>query len=501
MQKILSATQTKTLDQYTMQHEPISSINLMERASLAFVKAFSELYDYDSRITVWCGTGNNGGDGLAVARILSKFGYEASVIQVMIGNQLSKDNANNKDRLPQEIDYQILREYDALPIVDQESVAIDGLFGSGLSRPVEGYWAEVIAHINDKYKEIVTIDLPSGLYADYPAEGTIIQATYTISFQLPNFSFFFPEHAKYIGDWQIVDIGLSEQGIKEAKSKLYFLDDNGVTNLLKERGRFDHKGTFGHALMIAGSYGKMGAAVLASRACLKAGAGLLSVHTPKIGYDIMQISLPEAMVLVDRNDYIVSELPTDLDRYKVAGIGPGLGTAPLSVQVVEQLLKSAQHPLVVDADALNILARNEKLLYDLPKGSILTPHPKEFDRLFGSHDTFWDRWQMQRNQAIRYNCIIILKGGHTSITTPEGKTYFSTAGNPGMGTAGSGDVLTGILTGLLAQGYDTETAACLGVHLHGVAGDLAVEDGSMESLIAGQLVEYLGAAFHHLRAR
>jgi NAD(P)H-hydrate epimerase len=498
MKKIFTAAQTHELDQYTIQHEPISSIDLMERASKAFVEAFCNLYDTESSVVIWCGTGNNGGDGLAIARLLEGRNYQVNVIQAMIG-KASEENSTNQERLPKTVPYRRIQKGEELPEVNESAVAIDALFGSGLSRPVEGYWATVVAYINANFDEIVAIDLPSGLYADQAAEGTIIQATHTISFERPKLSFFFAEHAKYVGKWQIVNIELSKAGMEEQSSSHYFLDDKGIAPLLKIRQRFDHKGTYGHALVVAGSYGKMGAAVLSARSCLHAGAGLLSVHIPKIGYAILQISLPEAMVLVDRNDYLLTEVTTEVKQYKAIGIGPGLGTDPLSVQAVEKLLKAAKRPLVIDADALNILAKNKPFFQHLPKNSILTPHPKEFDRLFGEHTTNWARWQTQKEQSRLLNCVIVLKGGHTSITTPQDNTYFSTAGNPGMGTAGSGDVLTGILTGLMAQGYESEEAACLGVHLHGMAGDLAAQEESMESLIAGQLIEYLGKAFQQLR--
>ncbi|MEM9887764.1 MAG: NAD(P)H-hydrate dehydratase [Bacteroidota bacterium] len=498
MNKIFTADQTRQLDQYTIQHEPIASIDLMERASTAFAAKFEALFpDTNKEIVILCGVGNNGGDGFVIARLLHKKGRKVQVIHALVSDQLSPDCKTNKERLPDDIPILELKKGDEFPAITANSILIDAFFGSGLNRPIMGYWGKWIQYLNELEITKIAVDVPSGLFADQASEGNILKADHTISFQLAKWAFFAAENEQYVGNWFVVDIGLSEKGISEIASTRFYFEDRHIAPLLKKRGRFDHKGTFGHALLIGGSYGKIGAAVLSAKAALRAGAGLLSVHIPKCGYDILQISLPEAMVFADRNNYLVTDVG-EIDRYQALGIGPGLGTDPLSVQALEDVLKQANIPLVLDADALNILSKNPKLFHLLPPKSILTPHPKEFERLFGETANSFDRWQLQLKKSQELDVYIILKGGHSSISSPEGQFYFSTAGNSGMGTGGSGDVLTGMLTGLLAQGYDALSACLLGVHLHALAGDLVAKNSSMESLIAGDLIEAIGAAYRHL---
>ncbi|MEL6720260.1 MAG: NAD(P)H-hydrate epimerase, partial [Bacteroidota bacterium] len=375
MYKILSAQQTRELDQYTIKNEPIASIDLMERASKAFTVAFCSLFpSSEQKVIVLCGVGNNGGDGFAIARILEERQYEIAVIHALVSEQLSIDCQKNKERLSADIEVIELREGDTFPIIQDDAILVDSFFGSGLNRPVEGYWGKLIQHINLSQATKIAVDIPSGLFADRVSSGNIIHANHTISFQLPKLAFFLAENDLHIGKWNIVDIGLSQKGIVQTASSTYQIDDTSISRLLKKRGKHDHKGTFGHALLIAGSYGKMGAAILSAKAILRVGAGLASVYVPKCGYQIMQISLPEAMVLTDRNEYLISQIP-DGFTYKAIGIGPGLGTDPLTVQAVEDLLKKAEKPLVIDADALNIIAKQSDFFKIIPKNSILTPHP------------------------------------------------------------------------------------------------------------------------------
>ncbi|MEM8526125.1 MAG: NAD(P)H-hydrate dehydratase [Bacteroidota bacterium] len=498
MQKILSAQQTRELDQFTIESEPIASIDLMERASRAFVLEFCSLFpSNEQKMVVLCGVGNNGGDGFAIARMLKNWSYEVRVIHALVGKKLSEDCKINKERLPQEIELIELRKDGAFPKIEEDEVLIDAFFGSGLNRPVEGFWGEFVQHINAQKSVKVAIDIPSGLFADQPSEGKIIEVGYTITFQFPKLAFFFAENEKYVGEWTVVDIELSKKGIEKTEVAYFQIDNLSIAKFLKKRGKHDHKGTFGHALLIAGSYGKIGAAILSARAILRTGAGLASVYVPKCGYQILQISLPEAMVLTDQNEYLISKIP-DLTAYRAVGVGPGLGTDPLTVQALENLLQTAQIPLVLDADALNIISKNPDFFSLIPPNSMLTPHPKEFERLFGETNNSFKRIKLQVEKSRVLGIFIILKDGYTTISTPNGQTYFSSAGNPGMGTGGSGDVLTGILTGLLAQQYSPLESCLIGVHLHGLAGDLAAEKLGQASLMAGDLVEFIGEGYLEL---
>ncbi|MBA4058733.1 MAG: NAD(P)H-hydrate dehydratase, partial [Marivirga sp.] len=325
-------------------------------------------------------------------------------------------------------------------------ILIDAIFGSGLTRPVTGIYAQVIQCINNAKAHKISVDIPSGLMADAPSTGPVVKADFTISFQLPKLSFFFPQYYPFVGEWTLVDINLSKEFIREAETKHFLLTQKGCRKILRKRHKFDHKGTFGHALLIAGSYGKMGAVILSSRAALRAGLGLLTVHIPRAGYSILQTAVPESMVSVDTHEDFFTHEP-ELTDYSVIGIGPGIGRAPETVMAFRAVLEQFKRAMVIDADALNILGENRELLALVPPGSILTPHPREFERLVGKWNDDFERLEKQRQLASQLQSVIVLKGAFSSITSPDGMVYFNSTGNPGMATGGTGDVLTGILTG------------------------------------------------------
>ena len=378
-------------------------------------------------------------------------------------------------------------------------VLIDALFGTGLNRAAEGLAADLIQVINQSTDPMIAIDMPSGLFTDISSHGQIsIRATHTLSFQCYKLAFLLPENALATGQVHILDIGLHPQYQEETATHFELLDDTIIQAIYRVRSRFAHKGNFGHALLLAGSTGKMGAAVLAARACLRSGAGLLSCHIPGNGLNILQTSVPEAMAIPDPHPDSVSSVVSP-EKYSAVGIGPGIGLSPESADCLKSLLDRYTQPVVIDADALNILATDKSLQERIPEGSILTPHPKEFERLAGPSQNDVDRIQKARELAARVKVVVVLKGHHTLVATPGGLCYFNNTGNAGMATAGSGDVLTGILTGLLAQGYSPVEAALLGVYLHGLAGDIAAAETSMESLIAGDIVSGLGQAFRQLQ--
>lgn len=495
MLKILDTQQIRALDDYTIQHKSIASIDLMERACLAFVQWFVTRFDATKKIDVICGTGNNGGDGLGIARILHDWGYSVNVWIVQGSMKETEDFKINLGRMPEKIKVSKFTD-SSQPEVFSSHVLIDAIFGSGLSRSPEGIYERAIQSMNDCQAVRIAVDIPSGLFTDKHSKGTIVHADYTVSFQMPKLAFLFPENNKYVGKWSTVDIGLDKNFIKEAKTSYYLLTPWSVKKILRQRSTFDHKGHYGHALMIAGSYGKMGACVLAARASLRAGVGLLTVHIPKTGYSILQSTVPEAMTSMDINNEVFSECPS-LDSYDVIGVGPGLGRAEETTTALKKVFVSGKS-MVVDADALNIISAHPALIQSIPARSILTPHPKEFERLVGPWKDDFERLEKQIRLAKETKCTIILKGAHTSIATPEGDVYFNNTGNPGMATGGSGDVLTGILTGLFAQKYSADETAILGVYLHGLAGDIAAHEKGVNSLIASDLIDFLPAAFKDL---
>lgn len=495
MLKILSAQQIRELDVYTIQHEPIASIDLMERACQAFVQWFVQRYDASHKIGIICGTGNNGGDGLGIARLLRDWSYPVSVWIVRGSVKETDDFKINLKRLPQEIK---VKDFGDAAKADLSSchILIDAIFGSGLSRPAEGSYEQAILAINSSDAVRVAVDIPSGLFPDKHSSGTIINAHYTATFQSAKLSFLLPENHSYVGEWCVVDIGLSKIFLKDVSTPYYYLTRKYVKKILKQRSTFDHKGNNGRALLIAGSYGKMGACILAARAALRAGVGLLTTHVPQTGYSIIQSAVPEAMASVDGHQETFSSPPA-LDGFDVIGIGPGLGQTEGTLHALRKILEAGK-PMVIDADALNLVGAHRELLHVIPPGSILTPHPKEFERISGSWSDDFERLEKQINFSKETKSVVVLKGAHTSIATPDGQVYFNSTGNPGMATGGSGDVLTGILTGLLAQKYTATDAAILGVYLHGLSGDLAAREMGMSSLIASDLIDFLPLAFRNL---
>jgi NAD(P)H-hydrate epimerase len=497
MLKVLSTLQIKNLDADTIRHEPISSIDLMERACRAFVNWFVVPVDVTKKIGIVCGTGNNGGDGLGIARLLAERGYDIKIWVVRGSVSETEDFKKNLTKLNGKVDINEISTEADQGLFTGVDVMIDAVFGSGLSRPAEGIYAQVIKCINKTEAMRIAVDVPSGLIADKPSSGEIVKAHHTVTFQLPKLAFFLPQSFPYTGSWAVVDIGLRKSFIKDAETSYRQVVLKDASKLLKARSKFDHKGNFGHALIIAGSFGKMGAAVLASRAALRAGSGLLTVHVPEIGYQIIQTTVPEAMVSIDGHAKYFSTL-IDLEKYTTIGIGPGLGQDNQTIKAVGEVLAKFRKPVVIDADALNIMAANQEMLNLVPAGSILSPHPKEFERLVGEWKDDFERLEKQKALAVKIKSTVIVKGAFSAIATPDGNVYFNSTGNPGMATGGTGDVLTGILTGLMAQSYSGEEAAILGVYLHGLAGDVVCSERGLHGLIASDLIEFLPFAYKKL---
>lgn len=495
--KIFSAAQIKQWDEYTMLHEPVSSVDLMERAALQCADWIIANTDPAKRIFIYCGPGNNGGDGLVIARSLLQQGRKTEVYYL--------------DNLPQSKDFAInfQRLIDAgkkpLPmsleteLPGNNDIVIDALFGYGLNRPLTGMAATLVRQLSRSKATIISIDMPSGLFADASSKGnTVVNAAHTLTFQCMKLAFFLPENADFVGDVTVMDIGLHPDFYHNTDSAFELVTHQKIHDWYLPRKRFSHKGTYGSAALIAGSYGMMGAAVLGARACMRSGAGKLTCYVPRCGYYIIQTTVPEAMCVTDENETHHTHL-TLKNKYDAYAIGPGLGQSEETAKVITQLLNERPLRLVIDADGLNILASQQELLGLLTPKTILTPHPKEFEKLFGAAGNEFDRLQLALDKAKILNIYIVLKGNYSFIATPQGKGYFNSTGNPGMATAGSGDALTGILLGLYAQSDDTEKVVLTGVYLHGLAGDKAAEGQTEEALIAGDIANYLPQAWQTIK--
>jgi hydroxyethylthiazole kinase-like uncharacterized protein yjeF len=499
--KVFSTSVVRQLDEYTIKNEPIASIDLMERAAIGLCKKFLEIFSSPLPVYVFAGPGNNGGDAQALARMLLQKNYSVSVYLIHTG-KLSADCEANKNRLIEKFPGS-LHDFstDFYPVDFKEnSVIIDGLFGSGLSRPLSGIYAEAVRWINNSGKTVVSIDIPSGLAGEENKDLSqpIVKADYTFSLQFPKLSFFFSENESFVGKWEIIEIGIHPEAIRREPTDFYFLEKKDVIPFLPERKKFSHKGTYGHALIVAGSVGMAGAAVLSARAAIRSGAGLVSVHSAAANRIILQTKVPEALFESDTEDNFISELK-NLQKYNALTIGPGIGVQEKTAELLYQILPSIKTSLVLDADALNILSKRKELLEKLSANTILTPHPKEFERLFGADENSYDQLLKMQQLAKDLHLVVILKGAYTRIALPNGNIYFNSTGNAGMATGGTGDVLSGMLAGLLAQNLSPEKAALLGVYLHGLAGDLALRNRSMESLIAGDVIDNIGNAFRFLR--
>lgn len=501
--KIFTSDQIRELDKYTIENEPIKSIDLMERAAKALTRAITDEWSAATPVVVFAGPGNNGGDALAVARMLLEQNYNVTTYLFNISGRLSDDCIVNKKRLEDKRKKSLIEVKDEFepPRLEEGMLIIDGLFGSGLNKPLAGGFASLVKYINASPAKVVSIDIPSGLMTEdntYNIRANIIRADLTLTLQHKKLSFLFPENQQYIGRLKVLDIRLSQEGIDKIEAFYTLVDENDIRPLLMQRNPYAHKGNMGNALIIAGSYGMCGAAVLATKACLRVGAGKVTAHTPKQNNVVMQISVPEAVIQFDRDETVFSEA-VDAEDFDALAIGPGLGTSEQTAIAVISQLRRSQCPAVIDADAINILGNHRAWMQQLPKGSIMTPHPKEFERLEGHSADSYEQLTKASRLAERLQGFVILKGHHSALCLPDGHVMLNSTGNAGMATAGSGDVLTGIITGLLARGYKQREACLLGMYLHGLAGDIAARELGEESLIASDIIQYLPKAFKRLR--
>ena len=502
--KIFTGAQIHELDKYTIEKEPINSIDLMERAAHALVRAITEVWGNDVPVVVFAGPGNNGGDALAVARMLAEQKYAVSVYLFNVGDRLSEDCKVNRQRLAGcravRSFVEVTNEFDP-PKLDEGMLVIDGLFGSGLNKPLAGGFASLVKYINQSSAMVVSIDVPSGLMTEdntYNVRANIIRADLTLTLQCRKLSFLFAENQRHIGLVKVLDIGLNREWMERSPSSFSVLEEKDVRDMLMTRDDFAHKGDMGNALIVAGCYGMAGAAILATKACLRCGVGKVTVCTPRRNNDILQVAVPEAVMFIDKDETCFTEA-VDATDFDALGIGPGLGHNETSAIALITQVRNANIPMVIDADGLNMLANHRAWLQQLPQGVILTPHPKEFERIAGTHFTdSYERLSHARDLAERKGIYILLKGHYSALCQPNGNVVFNSTGNAGMATAGSGDVLTGMITALLARGYSQADACMMGMYLHGLAGDIAARELGMESLVASDIIKYLPKAFKRL---
>ena len=506
--KIFPTSSIKRIDAYTIEHEPIPSLMLMERAAAELTKAIVAS-SHQGRFAVFAGPGNNGGDALAVARMLAVAGYIVDVWLVAPGGRVSPDcEANLRSLQAMEgggfaLSLSIVEKEFLPPLLAPGAVVIDGLFGNGLSRPVDGLFAEVIHCINACGNTVYAIDIPSGLMGEDNSgniDANIVRATKTFTLQFPKLSMLFAENEKFVGEFKVLDIKLSREMMEREQTPYFLTERCDVVPLVKTRGKHVHKGDFGRALLVAGSEGMAGASVLAARAALRSGTGLLTLCVPRCNNEILQRAVPEAMTLPDQCSTHISTAPS-FEKYTAVAVGPGLGQHSDTESALLALIDACRVPIVVDADALNILSRHKEYFARLPQGSVITPHIGEFHRIVGICANSYERLQRARELAQSNNICVVLKGAYTAVVTPEGDCFFNTTGNPGMATGGSGDTLTGVLLALLAQGVTAVDAARIGVYVHGFAGDLARDKVGETALIASDIVDALPECWKELEVK
>ena len=495
--KILTAEQLSEADKETISKQDITSEELMERAAtLVFNEIHHRLDGALIPIKVFCGIGNNGGDGLVIARQLIQHGYQVTIYVVNYSDKRSDDFLANYEKLKDISNDQpvLIKGEENFPEINTGDFVIDAMFGIGLNRPIEGWVGKLVRLINDSQAFTLAIDMPSGLFSDQvPGENAaVINADFTLSFQAPKLVFFLPETMDHVGDLQILDIGLDREYLGEVKAPAHLIGKAEAASLYKSRKINSHKGNYGHALIIGGSYGKIGSVLLTATAALRTGSGLCSLYVPKCGYNIIQTGLPEAMVLTDKEDQLLSGYPEDFEA-DVVCFGMGAGTAKKTVETFKDLLNTVKSPVLIDADGLNILSKNKELLDLIPENSVLTPHPGELKRLIGEWKDDFHKLELAKDFSKKYKVIIVIKGAHT-FTIQGDEIYVNNSGNPGMATAGSGDVLSGVITSLIGQSYEPISAVILGVFLHGKSGDISASELGYESVLAGDIAKNIGRA-------
>ncbi len=500
--KIFTANQIAEIDRATLNKQSLTEYDIISRVAKELATWLKSNYlKRKQKVVIFAGEGNNGNDAISLSSKLGVRDFDCDLYIVKTGIKTSTTRKQLIEELYVfgSVRIKEIKSESDIPDIAVDSLVIDGLFGTGLTRTVDGIYSKVIHAINTSYAKVVSIDLPSGILADNRVDDNdfvIVKANCTLTLEFPKLCMFFKENYKYVGDWHILNIGLDAE-IRERLTTPYgMIIDDTVRRFLRKRGKYSHKGDYGHGLLVAGSFGMGGAAVLAARGALRAGLGLITAHIPNRLYNIVQITVPEAICNIDQSENLFTSCSNcDFDSYDVVAVGPGLGKAPETVNALKELLEKCDKPMVIDADAINIIASHKELISLIPRNSVLTPHPKEFERLVGSSRDSLDAFTKQRDFSVNNLVTVVLKGANTTVSTPDGNLWFNTTGNPGMATAGSGDVLCGVIMGLMAQGYPAKEAAITGVYIHSLSGDIVAAKYGEASLIASDIIDHLGEAF------
>src|SRR5690606_5961146 len=502
--KIFSAEQLYEADKTTVEKQEINSEALMERAGTQiFQWLHQRLNGAPVQIRIFCGIGDNGGDGLVVGRLLLEHGYNVIAYVVNCSDNRSNNFLLSYDKIKNVTKKWpvLMKGEDDFPEIKNEDIIVDAIFGIGLNRCPGGWVKNLIQYLNESKAFKLSIDIPSGLYSHSPLEDfdAILKANHTLTFQAPKLSFFLPETAPFVSSFDVLDIGLDSDFLNNSEPLAQLISKAEAQRFYQPREKFDHKGTYGHALIIAGSYGKIGAAVISTTAAFKIGAGMVTAFVPKCGYTILQTTITEAMVITDKEENFISDISVDFEPSAIV-IGMGIGKDRATIEALKKIFKQSKSPFVIDADALNNISENEQLLKLLPKNSVLTPHPGELKRLVGEWKNDYEKLEKVKKFSKKYEVAVIIKGAY-SITVYGDKVYINTSGNPGMATAGSGDALSGVITGLLSQGYDPLLASVFGVYMHGKAGDIAASQMGYEAIMAGDVIDNLAEAYLDLFAK
>ncbi|MDE5972077.1 MAG: NAD(P)H-hydrate dehydratase [Muribaculaceae bacterium] len=502
--KIFTTEQLREIDRATIEADGITALQLIERMAEGVTAEVIGMLHANMRIAIFAGPGNNGADALAVARLLVAQGYRPAVFLFNRGgDRLSAECAECKRKLLEmgaDVDFTEVTGLFNLPPLSRHDLVVDGLFGSGLREGLTGGFREMVKYINDSGATIVSIDVPSGLFGDWNPKSVhrnMIHATVTLSAQFPRLSFMMADNAAIVGRWKTIDIGLNPSVIRRTSAPFHLVEHSDVSRILKPRQPFCSKADFGSLMLVAGSYGMMGAAVMAAKGALRAGVGKVTVYSPRCGFDVMQSAVPEAMFQAANSDIFISDIRPQHECTTVA-LGPGIGSRDETVSALENFLKRQEQPVVLDADALNCIARQQNLMHMVPVLSVLTPHAAEFDRMFGPQPCAEARLVKAIEVSRYHNVLIVLKGRYTTVIRPDGRLYFNSSGNAAMATPGSGDVLTGVIAALMAQGYKPEVAALAGVYIHGLAGDIAAEAEGQYGVTAGDIAANIGRAIKSL---
>lgn len=502
--KLFTTEEIRAIDRYTIEQEGVSSLELIERVAEGVTDEIASRWRPNKPTIIFAGPGNNGADALATARLMYERGFRPEVYLFNIGgDKLSNDCIVARDmllRAAPEISFTEVQRHFTPPEINRNHLVVDGLFGSGLREELQGGFKTLVQYINDESSTVVSIDLPSGMFGDWNPQlvnRNTVHATLTLAIQFPRLCFFIPDNADLLGEWKVIDIGLSDAAISHTSANFCLVEMRDIHRRLRHRKVSSSKADFGNAILYAGSYGMMGAAVLAARGCLRGGVGKLTVNAPKCGYQILQSSVPEALFRHNRGEGNITEMYPDRD-FNAIGIGPGIGTNDMTVKALEDFLASVNRPVVLDADALNCIALKPAMLNTIPVLSVITPHAGEFDRLFGMQPSGEARLRKAIEMAKYYNILIVLKGHHTAIVRPDGKVYFNSSGTPAMATAGSGDVLTGLIVAMLAQGYPVELASIIAVYVHGLAGEIAASEHGEYGVTAGDIADNIGRAIRDI---